>query len=49
MRLEKLREELKKVLHLMEREKVGDYNLKNKLSQTVNYFTSNFPSVQECE
>ncbi len=48
-RLERLREELKKVLHLMEREKVADYNLKSTMTRTVNYFTSNVPSVQECE
>jgi len=34
-RLERLREELKKILSLMEREKVGDHSLKEKLSRKV--------------
>ena len=48
-RLERLREELKQILQLMEREKVGDYTLRNILTRTVSYFTSSVPSVQECE
>ena len=48
-KLEKLREEMQKILTLMEREKVGDYKFKNTINGIVKNFVTNNPTPKECE
>ena len=43
-KLTKLRLEMQNIVHLIDREKVIDYNARNTITSTVNYLMSNIPN-----